>query len=56
MSTPNKKISYKEFHKFEINNFVKIKERLINTLVDFDIKQLLEVEDISKILYQTLNF
>ena len=53
MSTPNKKISYKEFHKFEINNFVKIKERLINTLVDFDIKQLLEVEDISKILYQT---
>ena len=52
MTSTNKKISSENFDKFK-NNFADIKKRLIDTLDAFEEKQLLEVQKVSEILYET---
>ena len=53
MPSTNKEKFSENFYKFKINDFIEIKNRLISTLIAFEDKQLLEVENISKILYNT---
>ena len=53
MPISNKKINSENFYKSKINNFIEIKKRLIDTLEAFGEKQLLEVEKVSEIIYET---